>query len=434
LNIFLHGWLSWRMRVAGLILAALQAATASAAAVPAFPGAEGYGALATGGRGGSVYHVTNLNDSGPGSFRDAVSAPHRTVVFDVGGYIALKSVVSVSSDLTIAGQTAPGDGVGLRDSEISFARSHNVIVRYLRVRQGLAPKQERKSAININGGADQLIFDHVSDQWGRWDTLDMNLSTNITFQNCIVGPGVAPQRFGCLCQCENVTFSHNLFIDNQSRNPKGKGKVQYVNNVVYNWGVTGYVGGHSGAEHEADLIANYFIKGPSSSNRFAGEFAGTDHIFQRDNYVALNRDGTLDGRPVTGSDFGGDDPPTLASSSTLGAPPVPVTMDSAAAAYRKIVAGAGDSLPRDSVDTRLLAQLTSLGKTGKTIENPDEMGGFGTLNGGSPRSNPPPDGIPDDWKKAHGLDVNDPAVAQAPFGATGYTNLEAYLNSLVPGN
>src|SRR3954463_505276 len=153
-------------------------------ALPAFPGAEGFGASATGGRGGEIYHVTNLNDAGPGSFRDGVSKGPRTVVFDVGGYIPLKSIVSVASDITIAGQSAPGDGIAIRDYEVSFSKSHNVIVRYIRFRQGLTPRQEKKYAVGLTEG-NTIIFDHVSIQWGRWDCIGLSKSRDVTFQHCI---------------------------------------------------------------------------------------------------------------------------------------------------------------------------------------------------------------------------------------------------------
>ena len=128
--------------VAALLLLSL---SAPAPAAPlAFPGAEGFGSHATGGRGGEVYHVTNLDDAGPGSLRDAVSRGHRTVVFDVGGYVQLKSILHVASDITIAGQTAPGEGIGTMGHEVSFSGSKNVICRYVRFRQGLAPKEEQE--------------------------------------------------------------------------------------------------------------------------------------------------------------------------------------------------------------------------------------------------------------------------------------------------
>ena len=257
--------------------------------LPAFPGAQGFAAYTTGARGGAVCHVTNLNDSGPGSFRDAVSQPKRTVIFDVGGYIDLKSVVNVASDITIAGQTAPGEGIGTRNYEISFSNSRNIIVRYIRFRQGNTPGQEKKSAVNITGGSD-MIFDHVSIEWGRWDTVDMNLCKNMTMQYCIIGQGVYPQRFGCLCQSANVTFTHDLWINNQSRNPKAKGTIQYVNNVVYNWGgAGGFVEGHSANDSYDDVVGNYFIAGPDSADRHAFAMGLlTDKVYSAGNFIDTN--------------------------------------------------------------------------------------------------------------------------------------------------
>jgi pectate lyase len=130
-----------------------------------------------------------------------VKQGHRTVVFDVGGYVELESAVSVASDLTIAGQTAPGQGIGTRGYEVSFSNSKNVIVRYIRFRQGNTPKQERKSAVAILNGSN-MIFDHVSIEWGRWDCLDMNRSTDITLQYCIIGQGVGPQLFVPESECD----------------------------------------------------------------------------------------------------------------------------------------------------------------------------------------------------------------------------------------
>lgn len=415
-------------RYLGILLGSAAITAAAQSSLTAFPGADGFAAETSGGRGGAVYHVTNLADDGPGSLREGVerAAGPCTVVFDVGGYVTLKKVLHIGSDLTIAGQTAPGEGIGLRDSEVSLSGSHNVIVRYLRIRQGLAAKQDKKSAVNLLGGRD-IILDHVSIQWGRWDTVDMNDCTNITIQDSIIGPGIAPQRFGCLCQSENVSFIRDLWISNQSRNPKAKGRVQYVNNVVYNWGVTGYVGGHSEADHCADLVNNYFIMGPSSDTHFAGEFKPTDHIYQSGNFVDLNRDGRLDGRPVTPADFGGPNGPTLVAAPTA-APPLPVPVLSAPDAYQKIVAEAGDSLHRDSVDRRLLDDLTSLGRRGQTVHDPAEMGGFGTIAGGPALRDTDGDGMPDGWETARGLNPQGPDGNQR--AASGRTQLEEYLNWL----
>lgn len=402
----------------------------SPAPLRAFPSAEGFGALATGGRGGETCHVTKLDDSGPGSFREAVSKPHRIVVFDVGGIIKLDSNVSVSSDITIAGQTAPGEGVAIYGRSVSLSGSHNVIVRHMRFREGIHGDRG-KCSINLSG-AGNMIFDHVSIEWGRWDCLGVTQGSHtMTFQNCIIGEGLDPQRFGALVDSvTNITLAHNLWINNQSRNPKAKGTIQYINNVVYNWGVTGLVGGHSAADHSLDAVGNYFIKGPSSNDRFAGQFTSTDKVYQQNNLADLDRDGQLNGRPVVEahfSDSGGS--PSFVATPFLH-PPVPVTVDAAEVAYRRIVAGAGASLHRDSVDARLISEVTSLGREGKISRDEAEAGGIGELTGGKPTVSTLGDGIPDAWKIAHGLDVKDPRVANGDYNHDGYTNLEKYLNEL----
>jgi pectate lyase len=227
------------MRTIALIAAAVLSGAvpllSSAAETLAFPGAEGFGRLTAGGNSGDVVHVANLNDTGPGSFRDAVSQPNRIVLFDVSGVIRLQSNVAVSSQLTLDGQTAPGDGVALYGRSTSFSGGHDVIVRYLRFREGING-DKGKCAVNLSGGSN-MIFDHCSIEWGRWDCLGLTKgSHDITFQYCLIGAGVDPQRFGSLSDdVENITYSHNLWINNQSRNPKAKGRIQYVNNVVYNW-------------------------------------------------------------------------------------------------------------------------------------------------------------------------------------------------------
>ena len=381
----------------------------------AFPGAEGFASHTTGGRGGEVYHVTTLNDSGPGSLRDAASKGHRTIVFDVGGYIELKSILSFPSDLTIAGQTAPGQGIGTRGSEVSFSKSTNDIVRYIRFRQGNTPKQEKKSAVDILSGSN-MIFDHVSIEWGRWDCLDMNKSTDMTFQYCIIGQGVSPQRFGCLCQSAHITFSHNLWINNQSRNPKAKGTVQYVNNVVYNWGgAGGFVEGHSAADSYDDVVNNYFIAGPSSAKGHAFAMGKpTDKVYSSGNMIDLDTDGVLNGRPVADADLG-DITVQKAPFSTL-----PSQIDSAADAYAKVLAGAGCSLHRDSVDQSLIDQVKSSGKEGKLIEDVAEIGGPGTIEGGTAPADSGLAAILKDPKSVTELNKD------------GYTALEVYLNGLAP--
>jgi pectate lyase len=349
---------------------------ASAQTNLAFSGAEGFGRFATGGSGGATVHVTTLADSGKGSFRDAVSQSHRTVVFDVDGIIRLKSNIAVSSDISIFGNTAPSNGITLYGRSTSFSGQKNVIVRYLRFREGVAG-DKGKCSVNLSAGSD-MIFDHCSIEWGRWDCLGLTGgSHDITFQNCIIGEGVAPQRFGSLSDSvTNITYTHNLWINNQSRNPKAKGKIQYVNNVVYNWGVCGLVGGHSAGDHFQDVVGNYFIAGPDSSSHFVGEFTATDHVFQKGNLAATSKDGKLDGREVVRADFGkGEDAPTFVSAPSVG-PLTDMTVESAPAAVSNVLAQAGCSLHRDAVDARLVDAVRSFGTRGKIIRSEVEAGGL----------------------------------------------------------
>ena len=340
----------------------------------AFPGAEGFGRFAAGGRGGETVHVTTLEDAGPGSFRDAVSQPHRIIVFDVGGIIRLKSNLAASSQLTIQGQTAPGEGVTLYGRSVSFSGQQEVIVREVRFREGING-DKGKCAINLVDGGN-MIFDHCSIEWGRWDCLGLTHgSHDITFQYCLIGEGVDPQRFGSLSDTvTNITYSHNLWINNQSRNPKAKGRIQYINNVVYNWGVCGLVGGHSEADHFLDALGNYFIAGPNSNARAVGEFKATDHVYQKDNWADLDKDGQLNGRELVAADFGaGENAPTLAGTFTV-APPAGVTVEPAAAALTHVLASAGCSRHRDAVDARLIEAVRSWGTQGKIIHSEAEVG------------------------------------------------------------
>ena len=188
-------------------------------------------------------------------------------------------------------------------AEISFSGSKNVICRYIRFRQGLASGENKKNAVGMHD-AHGIILDHVSIQFGRWDTVDVTASSDVTIQYSIIGPGVAPQRFGCLCESDGVTFSHDLWINNHSRNPKSKGKVQFINNVVYNWELDAYIAGASAGKNWHDVIGNYFIAGPVSKH---GPFArGNENtqIFAQDNDYDDNRNGVLDGEPVPNSELG----------------------------------------------------------------------------------------------------------------------------------
>lgn len=390
----------------------------------AFPGAEGYGAYASGGRGGTVVHVTNLNDSGAGSLAEAVSKPGRIVVFDVGGVIDItKSNLTIASNITIAGQTAPGEGITLYGGRVIAAGSSNVVIRYIRMRGSIAMNRS-KCTLTLDN-CDKVILDHCSISWGRWDNVHIKDATNITWQNCIISEGIDPQRFGAITDgTTNWTVAHCLWADNKSRNPKMKCGIQYYNNVVYNYG-NGIIGGHSSALHYQDVINNYFITGPNSgsSNKYFDQWTETDHLYSTGNYTDGNNDGVLNGTLIT--DYNGATPMANPNFKTTH----PMNLKTAEEAYCDIVEHVGASRVRDAHDQRIIDQLTSLGKKGAFIDDESGVGGIGTLAGGSVLKDSDGDGMPDEWEEANGTNKNK-YDANEDANGDGYTNIETYINSL----
>ncbi|WP_433058646.1 RICIN domain-containing protein [Dactylosporangium sp. CS-033363] len=405
-----------------------QVAAPPAGPAVAFPGAVGFGAAASGGRGGSVYHVTNLNDSGSGSFRDAVSASNRIVVFDVGGYIGLSSAVSVKSNLTIAGQTAPGGGIGIMGREVSFANSSNVIVRNVRFRQGDLDPDEQKSGLNFYNGR-TLIFDHVSIEFAQWNNIDSVGATNITVQYSIDADPIG-QQFAAHTETGPYTWYNNLFANAHNRCPLAKANTQYINNVVYDY-QAGYTAGNSSGHFTHDVIGNYFITGPRTTNASNAYYQmGNQAVYNAGNVIDSNRDGVLNGSALGLG--GGATALSSPWSATTGA--IPAT--TAAAAYANVVANAG-ALPRDQVDTLVVRDVQSLGKAGDLWAHQTSTGlannGYGTLAGGTAPADTDRDGMPDAWERAHGLDPGNASDASGDFDHTGYTNVEKYLNGLLDG-
>ena len=417
-----------------LVIATMAAGSAVAAPL-AFPGAEGFAATVTGGRKGQVVHVTSLSDSGSGSLRDAVSQGSRIVVFDISGVIKLADVLVVGGDnITLAGQSAPGDGITIYGRETSFSSRSNIIVRYLRFRQGMTDTSgSAKKTVNITDGQN-MIFDHVSIQWGRWDNFGITgTSSTVTLQNSIIGEGVPPQNFGSIIDGEqDITIAHNLWIDNNERNPKFKANGECINNVVYNWGTGGgIIGGHSGTDWYEDYIGNYLIAGPSAVDKFFTFYTNTDHAYQTGNMVDVNKDGQLNGRAVVNADFEGTTPPTF-ETAAHSKPPVPVTVLSAEDAYARVVAQAGTCQHRDAVELRLIGQLTSLGTKGAIIADESDVGGQPAMTQVTRPAgfDTDGDGIPDTWETAHGLNPNSASDGSGDYTGDGYTNVEKYLNEL----
>ncbi|HET7625109.1 MAG TPA: pectate lyase [Verrucomicrobiae bacterium] len=395
--------------------------------LPSFPSAEGFGRFATGGRGGTVYHVVNLNDSGPGSFRDAVSRPNRTVVFDVGGVINISSRVAVSSNITIAGQTAPGEGIVVYGNGISFSDADNSITRFIRFRMGVKGDHGR-DAVTIARGHD-MIFDHVSVSWGRDETFSISGPvTNITIQNCIIAQGLQHHSAGGLIQTSGgVSILRSLYIDNHTRNPKVKGVNQFINNIIYNWGGGGgYILGGSANESFANVMNNYFINGPSTSVAAFTRGNLNFHIYAADNFQDANRNGALDGELMRREDYG----TVNWRENPFDYPAVKLLTPQEA--FSEVAAKSGDSLHRDEVDRRLVQELLSLGKLGETIvtENDPPMKGVGEIRSGSAPADSDQDGMPDKWEIANGLNPSNPEDRNRT-SSNGYTELENYLNGLV---
>ncbi|TFK42430.1 polysaccharide lyase family 1 protein [Crucibulum laeve] len=412
------------------LLLLFTAAITSSSALLAFPGAEGFGAQSTGGRGGSVYIVTNLNDSGSGSFRDAVSQPNRIVVFALGGLITITSRIVVSSHITIAGQTAPGQGITVYGNGVSYSAASNTITRYIRYRMGKTG-DSGKDAITIANGAN-MIFDHVSVSWGRDETFSINGDvSNITISDSIIAQGLETHSCGGLIQTDGgVSIIRTLYIDNQTRNPKVKGVNEFVNNVVYNWGGGGgYIAGDSEGPSEANILNNIFISGPSTTIHPFTRGNANFHTYVSNNYYDPDQDGTLNGwiLSATTDNYSGVD----FQSAKYNYPTVG-TLLSPTDALSKVKASAGASKSRDRVDSYLInTELASLGKVGALITDPtvSPMNGPGPITGGTAPTDTDNDGIPDAYETAHGTNPN--ANDSASIASNGYANIENYINSLV---
>jgi hypothetical protein len=391
----------------------------------AFPGAVGFGAAATGGRASAAYHVTQLGDTGAGSFRDAVSTGHRIVVFDVGGIINLASALPVAGDLTIAGQTAPGGGIAIEGREVSFTNSSNDIVRNVRFRQGTNDPDNGKSVIAADSST-LLIFDHVSIEFGQWDNLDVNSGMNVTLQRSIIANPIG-QQFNAHCTSGRLSWYEDIFSSAHNRNPLAKGDTQYVNNVIYDF-QAGYTAGNSAGVFQHDVVNNYFISGPATSNAGDAFFQVNDQsMYFEGNMLDSSADGTLNGSAM-GFPAGAAKltAPWIASTTSL-------ATATAAGAYAYDIVHSG-ALPHDDVDSLVIADVTSLGKTGHVWTSQSQTNlsnaGYGTLAGGTPPTDTDGDGMPDSWEKANGLNPSSPSDAITEYGCTGYSNLEAYVNQL----
>ncbi len=414
----------------GLVLASGSLSLNAADQQLAFPGAQGWGRYATGGRTGSVYHVTNLKDSGTGSLRDAISQPNRIIVFDVSGVIRINSRLAFSKNLYVAGQTAPGEGITVYGDGVSFSGSDNIIVRYMRFRMG-AVGSDGKDAAGISNGQN-MIFDHCSFSWGRDENFSINWDNkgtapqNITLQNSIVGQGLMTHSAGGLMQAENITLYRILLVDNSTRNFKVKGVNQYVNNLVYNWKNAAYnMGGDSQGSSQVNIESNLFINGPAVGGDALTGGNSDFHFYGADNWQDSNRDGRYNPSEFTGN--GGGD----RQSQPYAYPELEKW--TANELVDKLLPDVGASLPyRDLADCYMVDEVLSFGKKGKLITHENELP-IGTPEqwawfAGEKLLDTDGDGMPDDWEVDNGCDpAKDDAMV---IDNNGYTNIENYINSI----
>jgi pectate lyase len=422
-----------------------------AQSIPAFPGAEGFGTKTPGGRGGKVYLVTNLNDSGPGSLREGCEATGpRTIVFRTGGTIDLKDSITITSPfLTIAGQTAPGGGIALKASveeSVMKVQTHDVVIRYLRFRKGPGGGQDN---LTLSTTAYNVVVDHCSISWGT----DENINTyrdvhNVTFSwniiaeplHCSTHPEGCHGKNGAMGKYEtgSQSFHHNLLMSAHDRSLKvnqAYGFAEYVNNVHYNnYDTTNFNGEYIGADPRGksvgiNFIGNYYERGPNSTYqgrtlpeaRIGKGSASVFKLFAKGN-IGPSR--PSDTRPEWD---------IVSSSSSAHQVTTPfatpgITATSAAVAYEEVLNGAGATLPlRDAVDTRLVWEVRN--KKGQWLDNPSEVGGYPVLAQGSAPADSDSDGMPDAWETARGLNPNSNDSA-ADRNGDGYTNLEEYINGL----
>lgn len=444
----------------------LLAATCMQAQQIAFPGAEGYGKYTTGGRGGRVLTVTNLDDSGSGSFRDAVEQTGpRIVVFAVDGTIELKSPLRVNNDsITIAGQSAPGDGICLKDYPL-VVNASNVIIRYLRVRVGDRHQLDSDGLGGGRYGQKNVILDHLSVSWSIDECLSIYKTENLTVQWCLVTHSLntsvhtkGSHGFGGIWGGYKATFHHNLLANHASRNPRfasvdGTKWVDYRNNVVYNWGFkTAYGGGHHA---EINMVNNYYKPGPASQHHRlldvaedgTGRYYVAGNVMEGDDAVTQdNRSAVRDcagkcyirGRKSAGPDSGISpdaipEPGEECASCLVDAPfPYePIEEDTPAVAYQRVLKSVGCSFSRDAYDREVLRQvkkgIATFGVNG-IINSQEDVGGWPKLKTKKAPKDSDGDGMPDAWERRHGLNPHDASDASAYTLDEGYTNIEVFLN------
>jgi len=460
-------------RLLGFLLTIVVAATGKAgySQTVAFPGAEGFGKYTTGGRGGIVMIVNNLNDNGPGSFRQAVTNKKtaRIIVFSVSGTIHLESALSIAGNVTVAGQTAPGDGICLADFPVSLS-GDNIIVRYMRFRMG--DKNQKGGMVDGNGGDDafggtrrkNIIIDHCSMSWSTDEVCSVYAGDSTTLQwNLIAEPlnysyhfetgdkDYEHHGYGGILGGKHFTAHHNLYAHCSNRTPRWDGirnapeeNGDFRNNVIYDWGSNNMYAGEGGTYN---VINNYYKPGPSTAKNALTSIANPykkepaipfgkwyvdgnvmpgNNAINKDNWAGVRMEkGTVEDKAKAKL----DQPFEI----------VAVTTQTAEKAYDLVLQAAGASYKRDTLDQRIINNVRQ-GKGGMI----DVQGGYPhgtayeqTVNAWPTlKSLPAPkdsdgDGIPDEWEKKNKLNPADKKDATLFSLNKSYSNIEVYLNELI---
>ena len=445
----------------------------------AFPGADGGASTITGGAGCDVYVVTSLaDDNGSGTLRSAISSGKRTSVFAVGGHINLTRKLEISnSNLTIAGQSAPGDGITIAGYPV-FIKGSNIILRYLRFRMGDQNIDKDNFAADDGdalGGKDakNIMIDHCSISWSTDECASFSRVENFTMQYCIISESLKKSShpkgnhgYGGIWGGKNASYHHNLLAHHDSRNPRFDhqyvghtylGPIDYVNNVVYDWGGNSTYGGETASESDLfhiNMIGNYYKPGENSSNKnrlmqltslcencnkYVGK-TGETTAYPAKIYIEGNM---VNGNAADWSNIHQDSKETrntkemakLSNRWTEGLTALSFT-ETAQNAYQSVISYAGASLKRDAVDTRIINDVKN--GTGSLIDAVSDTPGYPTLDGGTAFTDVDKDGMPDEWEIAQmkALNVDNIVYAFKPNAynlSAKYTNLEVYLNSLVTG-
>ena len=451
-------------RISVLLISLLFSTINSPAQTPAFPGAEGAGMFTTGGRGGKVLYVTSLEDNDSvGTLRWAIRKKGpRTILFNVSGVIQLKSPLFINNgDVTIAGQSAPGDGICISNHE-TIISADNVIVRYLRFRLGDGAKE----AIDAFSGKGQknIIIDHCSMSWSVDECSSFYDNENFTMQWCLIAESLrnsahvkGEHGYGGIWGGKNVTFHHNLLVSHDSRNPRFCGsrysnqseleKVDFRNNVIYNWGANNAYAAEGGSYN---LVNNYYKPGPASKTNkyFINPYAddGKNHqpagifgrFYLKGNVMEGNRAITKNNVSGVkmGSNFAEFAPNVTLNeliSNTEFSIPKPKTQ-SAKKAYQSVLKSVGCSLVRDVLDMRYVNETRtgtftfkgSKGSSNGLIDSQNDVGAWPVYNSLPAPPDTDGDGIPDGW-----LEKRYPGKKSTDLNKNGYTYLEVYLNRIV---